>query len=132
MSDNLENTEINRELDLEPEPESELSEIYKWFVTLYREDIGSSCGGVGEDYSTYEMSQVIVNGSNEQEAIHNACVYIETIRPNENSDEPHSFRYGSQGWVVLYNKSYKNSVIKCNIDIEAPSEFLYVDMVNDI
>lgn len=108
------------------------TETYKWLVTLYKEYIQTSCGGVGENYSTYEMSQVIVNGSNEKEAIDNACVYIETIRPKDTSDEPHSFRYGYQAWVVLYNKSYKNSVIKCNIDIEAPSEFLYVDMVNDI
>lgn len=103
------------------------TETYKWFVTLYREDIGTSCGGVGEDYSTYEMSQVIVNGSNETEAIDNASVYINTIRPAENTDEPHSFRYGSHGWGVL-NKSNKQSVIKCNINKETPTEFLYVDM----
>lgn len=79
MSDNLENTEIIREHVFETEPESELTEIYKWFVTLYKEDIRTICGRVGEDYSTYEMSYVIVNSSNRQETIHNACVYIETI-----------------------------------------------------
>ena len=105
-----------------------MTEKYNWIVTLNR-STKETCVS-GEEFSNHEISQVIVESYNEEDAMNVALEYIKTLRPRSAiTDEPFNFRYGLQEWTIMYSDDLsKYSVFKCNIEIDTPKEMCYTDL----
>ena len=95
---------------------------YNWIVTLNNPT--ETTGMYDTQYTSNEISQVIVKALNEEDAMKCAIQYLHTLRPRYLNESQQITNWS----VLLCDESRQYSVFKCDIEVETPKELCYSNL----